>query len=579
MSLLAFLTLSLSRRGSGVKLRTLVIHNFRCIIHETISLTDYFLVIGSNNAGKSTVVDCLRAFYEKDGFKYKEERDFPFLNADGEDSYLDLNFELNGAEYESLKEEYRLPGNRLAVRKYFKAPADKTRVNSIYALQADGTHADEQFYGAKNVQQGKFGNLIYIPATSNINDLTKLTGPSVLRDLLADIMQTAIQESPAFKGLTEQFESFAQTAKTTASPTGRSLGGLETDITEMLGPWSASFKIDIGTPSVAEILKSLVSFSCHDTAHDRPIQAEQFGSGFQRHFIYSLINVGAKYGERKPSKKTTDFQPDLTLVLFEEPEAFLHPPQQNKLSASLQEMAKTGSHQVICTTHSPIFMSKSMDKITSISRARRSGANSSIFQVNDKQLQEIIDDNHLIIALCDKHKVPVTDDDRKFIMEEIKYALWMNSERCSAFFASHIVLVEGPSEKVLIEKLIADGMIKMAQEPVYFLDCFGKYNINRFMNLAAALGLSHSIIIDADNTPFHTELNKLIKDNSKPDLTVSIVNMRGDLETFLGVKPTRPDRKPQHLLIHYSEGRIDKKKLKAFCTVVEQAMAMPKQAT
>ena len=40
------------------------IHNFRGIIDEEFELQPYTLLIGSNNAGKSTVVDAIRSFYE-----------------------------------------------------------------------------------------------------------------------------------------------------------------------------------------------------------------------------------------------------------------------------------------------------------------------------------------------------------------------------------------------------------------------------------------------------------------------------------------------------------------------------------
>ena len=45
-----------------------------------------------------------------------------------------------------------------------------------------------------------------------------------------------------------------------------------------------------------------------------------------RHFIFSLIQIGAKYVGQEPAKKTKDFTPSMTLILFEEPEALLLPP-------------------------------------------------------------------------------------------------------------------------------------------------------------------------------------------------------------------------------------------------------------
>jgi len=41
-------------------------------------LMDYSLIVGPNNAGKSTIIDAIRVFYEKDGYKYKWDRDKPY---------------------------------------------------------------------------------------------------------------------------------------------------------------------------------------------------------------------------------------------------------------------------------------------------------------------------------------------------------------------------------------------------------------------------------------------------------------------------------------------------------------------
>ena len=65
------------------------------------------------------------------------------------------------------------------------------------------------------------------------------------------------------------------------------------------------------SPSTSEIIKSLLSYQCIDKFHGKPLAADQFGSGFQRYFIYSLIQIGAKYVGKKPSKKVKDFTPDL----------------------------------------------------------------------------------------------------------------------------------------------------------------------------------------------------------------------------------------------------------------------------
>ena len=52
-----------------MKISHIAIHNFRGIHDGKLNLFDYNLLVGPNNAGKSTIIDAIRAFYEKDGFQ------------------------------------------------------------------------------------------------------------------------------------------------------------------------------------------------------------------------------------------------------------------------------------------------------------------------------------------------------------------------------------------------------------------------------------------------------------------------------------------------------------------------------
>ena len=154
------------------------------------------------------------------------------------------------------------------------------------------------------------------------------------------------------------------------------------------------------------------------------------------------------------------------------------------------------------------------------------------------------------------------------------------------FFANHALLVEGPTEVALINKLIDDGKIKGADCGVHVLDCLGKYNIHRFMNLLGHLGIAHSVIHDDDNNnDEHADLNKLIQSSKHVKLTLHIHPIATDLETLLGLPPAGSNgkaadhRKPQHVLFNYTEGKIDAGKLAAFCAVVEGCLPKSAQVT
>ncbi len=86
----------------------------------------------------------------------------------------------------------------------------------------------------------------------------------------------------------------------------------------------------------------------------------------------------------------------------------------------------------------------------------------------------------------------------KLEMEAVKYFLWLNPERCGVFFAKRTLIVEGPSELVLINYLIQTGKIRTPAGGLSVLDAMGKFNIHRFMNLLGDLKIEHSVLHDAD---------------------------------------------------------------------------------
>lgn len=556
-----------------MRLEHLRIHNFRGIIDASMDFLPYALLVGANNGGKSTVIDCLRAFYEKDGFRFREERDFPLKGAADHESWVELTFALTDAEHATLKTSYQTAEKKLRVKKFFKTEHQlhdrKKASGCILAYQTDGSLSDEPFYGAKNVQNGKFGELIYIPAVSRIEEHTRLTGPSALRDLLASIMANGLTSGTAHESLTRYMDEFASTLR---SPTaGPSLDTFEKDLNELLGPWGTKFALDFRPPAPADILKSMLDFTFRDADLEQPQELERFGSGFQRHFIYSLMQLASKYLPAATSSKTKDFCPDLTLVLFEEPEAYLHPPMQAALARSLKSLSGKPGWQVICTTHSTHFVSKNIRLLSAIIRVRRSEGIVRVFQIGPSQWDTIVGHNQDIFAAAsaDTHlasRIKPSDQDLAADTEAIKYCLWLDPDRAGMFFAQHVLLVEGPTETALLMQLVDDGHLHLP-EGCHVVDSMGKYNTHRYMALLTQLGIRHTVLIDDDQSQNgHGALNEFIYSKRCQELTWAIIQISGDLEKYLLIEKCKdPRKKPQHMLYLYNSGDIDAKRLEEFC--------------
>lgn len=561
-----------------MKLSDVKIHNFRGILDQQISVKSYCLLVGANNAGKSSIIDCIRAFYEKDGYKFKKENDFPFIATADQESWIELGFMVTDEEHASLADIYKGPEKVLRVRKYFQTTAKtddgKPAAGFMFGYRSDGALSGEPFYGAKNVQSGKFGDLVYIPAISKVDEHAKLSGPSALRDLLTDIMSDVVEAGRAYSEFSTSVQKFSESIRDEKTADDRSLSGFEGELNTLLKPWESEFKLKFPPPSAAEIIKSMLGWDLFDQFHGKAQGIDYYGSGFQRHFIYSLIQLGSRYVGKKGTKKTKDFTPSMNLVLFEEPEAFLHPPQQEVLARSLMTVASAEHWQVVCATHSPHFVSKNAADIPAIVRLKRASGKIEAYQIDDASWDEIVDANLAINAIAKKYPKMAKrlhDDDAKPEMEAVKHFLWLNPDRSSLFFANHVLLVEGPTEVAFINRLVGDGKIRNADCGLYVLDCIGKYNIHRFMNLLGHLGVPHAVIHDDDyNKDEHGEINQLIEESKHTTLTVCVKQVAGELEKMLGVPPAGSDhRKPQHVLYQYETGKIDAGKVQDFCALVE----------
>lgn len=552
-----------------MQIENVSVHNFRSLADCTFHLNDYSLLVGANNTGKSNTIDALRIFFEVE--KFDRERDFTLLSREDEEIWIEVEFLLTDEEQVNLEDDLLDENNLLKIRKYLdKGPSGRKG----FYTHVDSTNFDK-FCSLKDVKAGKLGDVIYIPSVSKIEDETKLTGPSPLRALLNNILNDLLQSSRAFDDLKQQFANFSQSLKQEETESELSLASLEGEINDELDEWSREFNLRINPPAETDIVKNLIDYTVIDNDIEHEIDATQQGHGFQRHLIFTLIRLAAKYQSMDDQSEQEDFYPDFTAILFEEPEAFLHPIQQDTLCKSLKTIASRSNNQVIVSSHSPIFVSQNTDDLPSIMHLCRENAYTKVGQISSETLDDLFSDNQRINEILQnapKNYQPHPDDCKQD-MEAIKYFIWLNPERCGMFFAKHVLLVEGASERILLNYLLDTGEIKMPEGGVFILDAFGKFNFHRFMNILCHLKIHHSVLLDGDlNKPPHPEIRELIEDSRNP-YTLEIGEFKKDIEDFLGIdKPGRSYRKPQHIMLRLEEGQIQEENIEALVELVNDVI-------
>ncbi len=415
-------------------------------------------------------------------------------------------------------------------------------------------------------------NTIYIPAVSRLDDHTKLSGPSALRDLINSVLKKIMDTSPAYVDLKNAFDEFNGRLKNESTESGHSLQSIEDEISNELRDWGTSFEFLINPISPDDMVKTLISHQIQDKVLGQALDSKCYGQGFQRHLVFTLIKLSAKYNVINKPTGGKDFSPQLTWLLFEEPEAFLHPSQIDLLDINLRTIANVDGNQVLITTHNPEFVSKNMEDIPSLIRLCRDGVKTTVGQITSEKLRSIFFQNQKDVESWLKNpKIQICSEDLTEDMESIKYALWLDSRRSRAFFALKVLLVEGPTETALLDYVFSSEKVTPPAGGIFVLDCFGKYNIHRFMNLFGEMKILHGVLFDNDNGR-HPEIDSTIE-STRNKFTLGIERFPEDIECFLGITPAgRPDRKPQHVIWNIHQNRINKDRLQGLVDKVKKAL-------
>lgn len=564
-----------------MKITRLKIHNFRSILDQEIIVQKFSLFIGANNAGKSTIMNALRLFY---GDLNWTTDDFPKVGAKDEDVWIEVEFILDEIEWENLADNYKNDDNKkLILRRYFKSKKVKVEKNqsNLYAIVA-GELSENYFYGATNIGSNKLGNLLYIPAITSVTDQTKMSGPSPLRNMINHLLKKVVAQSPSYQAVVNAFSALGEEAK------GENgfLSQIEDPLNTALKSWNISFDLSLSKIQPEDISKSLIKHTFQDSSlGDEGLNIDNYGHGFQRSVIYELISLATKFKDEKKIDKK-EFSPNFNLILFEEPEAFLHPNQQENMAYQLRKLSQLSDHQVFITSHAPNFLDKAHESLLEIIRVKRTFGITHIYQPTQEiladlfgqgihfinLLQEMVDENGEAAGGA-KNLLPkeqINEDDLQCI-EAFRYQLWLDSERSSLFFSDTVILTEGATEKVFFNYQLARDWESLREHKICVVDVNGKYNFHRYMKLLEAFGINHIVIVDGDsNKGMNKQLNLFITSRANQFTVSKPYFFEKDFETFLGyISPNRHDIKPITVMQKIEKKEICPEKVQALHEIVK----------
>src|SRR5208283_4316368 len=247
-----------------------------------------------------------------------------------------------------------------------------------------------------------------------------------------------------------------------------------------------SASVSIKTSSVD--VEAMLLPSTYLVLRDRPDALEtppaHQGHGLQRTLVMALLQILAEL-QIEPVDEAERIQhaipPRAVVLAVEEPELYMHPQMERKMRDVLYRLARQPSFQVICTTHSPIFLDVSRSHKAIVRAVKSADREVRFFQATSEIFGE-----------------PDVQGERARMKLMANFHPTINE----VFFAKRVVLLEEYSSSVAFEKL-ADLVGLFQRHPhlrydVSLIDCHGKQSIPLFQRVLNHFAIPYTVVHDED---------------------------------------------------------------------------------
>jgi len=238
----------------------------------------------------------------------------------------------------------------------------------------------------------------------------------------------------------------------------------------------AKIQIDMDTPDAEKFLGGSTYLRLGD---NQPTRVGLQGHGLQRAMIFAMLELLAAQTVQTDDNVGCDTGRSV-ILLFEEPELFIHPQLMRKLAAILKTISEDQSWQVISTTHAPVLVDVASDPTSLVIFSRP------------------FPDRPPATTQIEHDPFEGDDEDR----ERLRALLTFHPTACEAFFAKRVVLVEGDSEVAILRSVpeLADRLeISVADMlDVCIVSCAGKWTIPPMVRILKAFGIPIRVIHDLD---------------------------------------------------------------------------------
>jgi putative ATP-dependent endonuclease of OLD family len=447
-----------------------------------LKIRNFTTIIGKNDIGKSNLLKALKVILEDENIS---KTDFHKNNIN-EPCEITIKFKV--PDTLRKKEGIRdfIQDGFIVLTKKFTFNNSNNKVNSKYLIN----NQDIKTLGLNLKNLKPFiPKSIFIPAVKNPEDEIKFQKGTIISELLLPIIEESSEEKENTKSVKRLTEELTNLINEKAK-----------EITKDLLEMSKQFWEDIENINIkVEDFKLQKAFTPKVKIKDKYLNHEidlmNRGNGFQRYFILSLLEV---YRKRKIGKGF--------VLLFEEPEIYLHFGAQRKLLNILKDFSQEG--QVIITTHSPIFIDRT-------------------------SIQSI----YLFYKKNGETKFKYIKEDIAYILEELEFT------PSDVFLSDYLIFVEGPTEVKIFKELFRN-LNDFREYNVSFLHMGGGDNIKHFLDNTIedlkSINPNVAIILDGDKYNAYSNITEVpivfTKKDNKIVKTIENLFSEKAIKEILGIE-------------------------------------------
>ncbi|QWH15292.1 DUF2813 domain-containing protein (plasmid) [Bacillus mycoides] len=471
----------------------LSIENFRNFEHVNLDLTNRNIVFGLNDIGKSNFLSAIRFLLDRN-FRRNGFMDSDFYNKDiNREIVITLKVEIADEENDDNKKIYTMMSGAIP-----------SGAEEIY-IQLKSVYDGESLVGEPNLFWGvDLEDLEEIPSSQSYYELDKYFNVVYI--------DSSIQLEDTFKRYSKEIlkseSSLSETERKVLSThiknLNNSVGRLSTIKTfekELIEEYKKfkdekNFNVSIQSEiEISNIHSKLTPYILDEKSENYPTS----GDGRKKILAYTLLTLeNRRLEERK-----------INIFLIEELENHLHRSMQ--IALSYQIFSDEIFKYLFMTTHSSLIVS----------------------QMDDVNLIKLFKEN-TVVGKSFIYRVP---EDYKTLKQKL------NQNLAEAIYADVVLLVEGPSEKILFERILKDKCERYESFGGYILEVNG-INFKEYYTVLTALGIK--VIVKTDN-----DLKK-VKGKTECNLIginrcQRLINGR-EIKNLSGIDPARYEKDSNYIV-------------------------------